>query len=250
MCFELHDAGLGLALLLAGSVVAAVLLQVAFFARIGDPARDLGAGRAFEVLQLRDEAVVGLLGQPDGGALSSRLRHVVAPCLGHRYSPVRSQRARRRGRVGRCGARGETTKVYQLERPCPNRYTIQWQLLTVAPAVASRSVRHATVAEAGHPGPSPQESSPPDRPRSPCDSAAPDGLHRAASPSSRTVGRRSRPRPRASRSTSNELRLSAHIRVGVLPGGPPQPTSPMRRQATTATTSRRWAGWARRTVRP
>ncbi len=71
---ELHDPCLGLALLLARGVVAAVLAQVAFLAGIGDALRDLGSGRPLEVLQLGLETVVRLLGEPDD-VLSGGLCH-------------------------------------------------------------------------------------------------------------------------------------------------------------------------------
>jgi hypothetical protein len=63
---ELADAGLDLALLVLGGVVAAVLLQVALFASGLDLLRDVGARRAAELLELRRQAVVGLLRQPRG----------------------------------------------------------------------------------------------------------------------------------------------------------------------------------------
>ncbi len=60
---QLADAGLVLALLLAGRVVATVLLEVALFAGGLDLGDDVGATRAGELLELGLEAVVRLLGQ-------------------------------------------------------------------------------------------------------------------------------------------------------------------------------------------
>ena len=61
---ELAHAGLVLALLLAGCVVAAVLLEVTLVAGGRNAVLDLLAGRTLTVGELRHEAVVGLLGQP------------------------------------------------------------------------------------------------------------------------------------------------------------------------------------------
>ena len=63
---ELADAGLVLALLLAGGVVAAVLLEVALVAGGSDLGGDVGAHVSLEVLQLLLQAVVSLLRHPDG----------------------------------------------------------------------------------------------------------------------------------------------------------------------------------------
>ena len=62
---ELTDAGLDLALLVLGGVVAAVLLEVALVAGGADALDDLLAHGTAQVLQLGLELVVGLLGQPD-----------------------------------------------------------------------------------------------------------------------------------------------------------------------------------------
>src|SRR5690606_5714384 len=70
---ELEDAPLELALLLAGGVVAAVLHEVALLARRADALHDLGALGALELLELGDELVVAVAGQPDG--LRRRLGH-------------------------------------------------------------------------------------------------------------------------------------------------------------------------------
>ena len=64
---QLGDAALLLALLLAGRVVAAVLLEVALLAAVVDLLGHRGPV-VDERLQLAGKAVVGLLGQPGGGA--------------------------------------------------------------------------------------------------------------------------------------------------------------------------------------
>ena len=67
---ELADAGLLLALLVLGGVVAAVLLEVALFTRGLDPLGDLLATVRRELRELRREAVERLLREPgDGGVL-------------------------------------------------------------------------------------------------------------------------------------------------------------------------------------
>ena len=66
---ELLDLALELALLLAGGVVAAVLLEVALVAGGADPRHDLLAAGTLDLLELGRELVVGVLGQPDGGLL-------------------------------------------------------------------------------------------------------------------------------------------------------------------------------------
>src|SRR5690606_18968765 len=58
------DAGLDLALLLLGRVVAAVLLEVALFASRLDALRDLRPALAGELLELCRQTVVCLLGEP------------------------------------------------------------------------------------------------------------------------------------------------------------------------------------------
>ena len=64
---QLADARLLLALLLLGRVIPAVLAQVAFLPRGLDSLHDLRTPRPGEVLQLVDEAVVRLLGEPGLG---------------------------------------------------------------------------------------------------------------------------------------------------------------------------------------
>ena len=68
---QLHDPALLLALLLAGGVVAAVLLEIALFAPVVDL---LGHGRAVvdQSLQLVRQPVVGVLGQPGDGGVVGR----------------------------------------------------------------------------------------------------------------------------------------------------------------------------------
>ena len=80
---ELADPALVLALLLAGGVVAAVLLEVALVAGGADPGDDLLPDRALEVLQLGVELVVGLLGQPDGALARSAGSWVYSCLLGY-----------------------------------------------------------------------------------------------------------------------------------------------------------------------
>ena len=70
---EVGDAGLFLALLLAGGVVATILLEVTLFAAL----IDLGGQDRAVLLQgeqLRVESVVGFLGEP-GGLIVCHLRH-------------------------------------------------------------------------------------------------------------------------------------------------------------------------------
>src|SRR4029078_1788870 len=86
---ELTDAGLDLALLVLGGVVATVLLEVALVASGTDALDDLLAHGTGEVLQLGLQLVVGLLGQPD----------LVLDGLRHRVTPVC-------GGTARCGAHG------------------------------------------------------------------------------------------------------------------------------------------------
>src|SRR5436190_19793608 len=67
---QLTDACLRLALLLLGSVVAAVLLEISLFPRRLDPLDDLGAARAGEVVELALQPVVRLLGEPGDDGLA------------------------------------------------------------------------------------------------------------------------------------------------------------------------------------
>ena len=107
---QLADAGLLLALLLLGGVVAAVLAQVALLAGLLDLARDLGTALAGEMIELRLEAVVGLLGQP-GDAAWSRSRRapitvrtaVVGRGNDRGYQRVSDGRRRRRRRPSPAG---------------------------------------------------------------------------------------------------------------------------------------------------
>src|SRR6476620_848677 len=78
---ELSDTGLHLALLLARGVVAAVLLEVALLAGLLDLLRDLDATLAGQVVQLRLEAVVGLLRQE---TTSSSLGHLCHSSMNRR----------------------------------------------------------------------------------------------------------------------------------------------------------------------
>jgi hypothetical protein len=72
---ELADPGLGLRLLLARRVVAAVLLQVAFFAGGADTGDDLAPDGTAQVVELRLELVEGVLRQPDGVLFAAGLGH-------------------------------------------------------------------------------------------------------------------------------------------------------------------------------
>ena len=90
--------GLLLALLLLGGVVAAVLAQVALLAGLLDLAGDLGAAPTGEILELRLEPVVRLLGQPGdtaglghGGLRSGACRPA---CAGHERSSDSTNRQR------------------------------------------------------------------------------------------------------------------------------------------------------------
>src|SRR5699024_8585107 len=71
---QLLDARLLMSLLLAGGVVAAVLLEVALVASSSDPRDDLSAAVGGQMLQFGLELVVSVLGQPDrfGGVFSHR----------------------------------------------------------------------------------------------------------------------------------------------------------------------------------
>ena len=70
---ERADAGLLLALLVLGGVVAAVLLEVALFARGLDALGDLLAAGRREVLELGGEAVVGILGEEGHGGIAGHV---------------------------------------------------------------------------------------------------------------------------------------------------------------------------------
>src|SRR5699024_6044729 len=91
---EVRDARFQLALLLAGGVVAAVLLEVPFVASRGDALGDLGASRALELLELLGQAVVRFLGEPGAIRLAA---HGVTPVVldsaqGSEQPPIRESR--------------------------------------------------------------------------------------------------------------------------------------------------------------
>jgi hypothetical protein len=67
---ELEDAALSLALLLLGGVVAAVFAQVAFVSGGLDFLGNLDAPCPREVVQLRLEPVIRLLGEPGDGVIA------------------------------------------------------------------------------------------------------------------------------------------------------------------------------------
>src|SRR5690606_38909493 len=76
---ELADARLDPPLLLAGGVVAAVLLEVALLARGIDLLSDIGTTGALQSFQLLGEAVEGLLAQP-GHFTGDLFRHGSSSC--------------------------------------------------------------------------------------------------------------------------------------------------------------------------
>ncbi len=67
------DAGLLLALLVLGRVVAAVLLQVALFAGGRDPLGDLFATGRGELLELVRKAIVGILREEGHGGIAGHV---------------------------------------------------------------------------------------------------------------------------------------------------------------------------------
>src|SRR5699024_5066113 len=91
---EVRDAGLHLALLLTGGVVAAVLLEVPFVASRGDALGDLGASRALELLELLGQAVVRVLGEPGAIRLAAHgfTPVVLGSAQGSEQPPIRESR--------------------------------------------------------------------------------------------------------------------------------------------------------------
>src|SRR6478752_5336417 len=119
---ELPDPALELALLLAGGVVAAVLLEVALVTGRADPGDDVLADGTLEVLELVGELVERVLGEPDL-ALCCCLRHGVTPAC---FFEVRRNRSVVSSVVAPHGMpvnSGARSRFGRPRRPCGERQT-------------------------------------------------------------------------------------------------------------------------------
>src|SRR5690606_28248661 len=87
---EVRDPRLHLALLLAGSVVPAVLLEVTLVTSSGDALGDLGPAGPFELRELLGQAVVRVLGEPGAIRLAA---HGITPVVLGTTRPGASEKA-------------------------------------------------------------------------------------------------------------------------------------------------------------